>query len=116
MKRVISGLLTLGLTATLALSADRAQDRAAASPATQPAVTLLDLHPVDPANYPDEPALAGGLPRVISGADAGAASADQRQIHMPAVVTPGQSQRMRLRAMPMVKPVPGSSSVTTAPC
>jgi S1-C subfamily serine protease len=88
---LISGLLTIGLTTTLALNADMAHERAVASAVTEPEVTLLDLHPVNPANYPDEPALAGGLPRVISGSDSGAAPADQRQIHMPAVVTPAQS-------------------------
>ena len=86
MNRVISGLLAAGLTATLALNAHPPRQ-----PVAEPSITLLDLHPVNSANYPQEPALAGGLPRVISGGVSGAAPADQRQIHMPGVVTPSGS-------------------------
>jgi S1-C subfamily serine protease len=89
--RLTSGMLTVGLAAILSLNADLAQDRAAVSQLVEPAVTLLDLHPVNPANYPDDPALAGGLPKVISGGGSGAAPTDQREIHIPAVVTPTQS-------------------------
>ena len=65
----------------LVLNADLAQDRGAVFALAEPAVTLLDQHPVDPTP-------AGGLPRVISG---GAAPTDQQEIHIPAVVTPTQS-------------------------
>jgi S1-C subfamily serine protease len=84
---VISRLLTLGLATTLALSADQAP---ASAPTWQPIVTLLDMHPVNPANYPDEPAL-GGLPKVVGGRGDGTVPSDERQIHMPGVVTPSQS-------------------------
>jgi len=89
--QVISGLLAAGLTVTVALHADPARDPAAASPLAEPTITLLDLHPVNSANYPTDPALAGGLPGVINGSTSGAGPADQREIHMPAVVTPSQS-------------------------
>jgi S1-C subfamily serine protease len=59
------------------------------SPAN-PAVTLLDLHLVNSANYPGEPAPAGALPQVIGGGGSGAEPSDPRQIHMPTVVTPTQ--------------------------
>jgi S1-C subfamily serine protease len=84
--RVIGGLLIAGLTATLALNTDRA----ATSPLAEPTVTLLDLHPVNSANYPNDPAL-GGLPGVINGGTFSTVPGDQREIHMPAVVTPTQS-------------------------
>lgn len=87
MKRVISGLLSVGLATTLALSADAA----ATLPVAEPAVTLLDMHPVNPSNYQQEPALAGALPRVISGANGNTVPSDPRQIRMPSVVTPSQS-------------------------
>jgi S1-C subfamily serine protease len=89
--RIISGLLIVGVTATLTLNADSAQDLVAAPALGEPRVILLDLHPVNPANYPQDPALAGGLPKVITGSDSGAAPTDPQQIHMPAVVSPTQS-------------------------
>src|SRR5580692_3881626 len=88
--RVTSGLLMLGLTTTLALNADHARDRKAAWPMAWPPLTLLDLHPANPANYPDA-ALTGGLPRVVSAGNTGAAPGDPRQVRMPTVVTPSQS-------------------------
>jgi S1-C subfamily serine protease len=87
--RVISGLLTVGLTAVLALKAD-VQSQATALPLAEPTVTLLDMHPVDPAKYPSEPALGGGLPRVVSTSNSTGSAADQRQVRMPNVVTPSQ--------------------------
>lgn len=54
-------------------------------------VTLLDLHPVNSADYQQDPAMVGGLPRVIAGHDPGGTPADPQQIHIPAVVMPSQS-------------------------
>ena len=82
MNRVISGLLTLGLTATLALNADRA----AAPPLTEPTVTLLDLHPADFQNAPNSQSMAAAMPRIVRQGDVGLP--DQRQVIVPAVVTP----------------------------
>jgi S1-C subfamily serine protease len=89
--RVISGLLTVGLTVIIGMDTHPVQDTAAAKPWPEPVITLLDLHPVNSANYPNDPAMAGALPGVISQGDSGAAPPDQRQIHMPAVVTPSES-------------------------
>jgi S1-C subfamily serine protease len=74
-------MLIAGLAASLVLTADLAKDRGGGLAFAEPAVTLLDQHPVDPS-------LAGGLPKVISG---GAVPSDQQAIHIPAVVTPTQS-------------------------
>ncbi len=89
MNRVISGLLTVGLTASLAISAGPARDTPATKAMPEPVVTLLDLHPVNPADYPNDPAAAATLPKVINRGDT--AAPDQRQIAMPAVVTPSGS-------------------------
>jgi S1-C subfamily serine protease len=89
--RVISGLLTAGLTASLALYAELPRTSAVTLAMAEPVVTLFDLHPVNSANYPDEPALSGGLPRVVSGGAPGTTAGDPRQVHMPTVVTPSQS-------------------------
>jgi S1-C subfamily serine protease len=88
MQRVIGGLLSVGLTVSLAVSAPAANEVSAwQPPALEPYVTLLDMHPVDMSAQTGH-AMIGSMPMVIRRGQA--AIPDQRQIQVPAVVTPTQ--------------------------
>jgi S1-C subfamily serine protease len=77
--RVVSGLLTIGLTGALSVSA------AAGLPSPEPFVTLLDMHPVEGAfSTPAPTSKAAAMPTVVR---QGQASGVQ-EITMPVVVTP----------------------------
>jgi S1-C subfamily serine protease len=88
--RLIGAVLTVGLAVTLSTSAVRepsigaTRDQAAFA-AAMPAVTLLDMHPVDPM-YSQTAKSMGSMP-VINRPGA-SPSPDPRQIPIPAVVTP----------------------------
>jgi S1-C subfamily serine protease len=91
-KRVISGLLCVGLTLSLSLSGASlsGEPGTVAAPLSEPVVTLLDMHPVDPAKYPGGQGgvqgIPGSMPNIVRQGDA--MVSDQRQIRLPAVVTP----------------------------
>lgn len=85
MNRVISGVLSAGLTVALSLNAG-----SATKPLPQPPVTLLDLHGVNPADYPTQPVAAGALPQVFNQGGTAQSGAAQ-QISIPAVQMPTQS-------------------------
>jgi S1-C subfamily serine protease len=88
MNRLTSLLLMIGLTATLSTSAAQVREAGITLPSLDPFITLLDMHPVDPAVMQNAQSMALAMPRVIRQGEA--AAPDQRQIQMPAVVTPLQ--------------------------
>lgn len=86
MNRLINGLLTIGLAATLSMSAVPTRDAGVVPPSREPFVTLLDMHPVDPKYSQNAQAMALAMPKIVRQGEAG--GSDQRQIQVPAVVTP----------------------------
>lgn len=88
MQQWIGGLLAVGATVSLLLNGNCAQAARTALPLPAPRVTLLDLHPLNAANDPSVPPPASGLPAVVNAGASAELPADQREIRMPAVVTP----------------------------
>ena len=87
MNRLISAVLTVGLTVTLSMSAAAP---VSSLPSPNPFVTLLQLHPVDAIYAQSAKAMAMTLPTIIH--PGGAIAPDHRQIQMPGVVTPTPQQ------------------------
>lgn len=84
MRHWLNGLLTVGLTAALTIWAAPTGEQL---PSPDPYVTLLDMHPVTDL-YKPSAQMALAMPRVVRRGDAD--DPDQRQIQVPAVVTPSQ--------------------------
>jgi S1-C subfamily serine protease len=82
----MSGLLAVGLTAVLLMCAAPGHRSVAASLPPEPAVTLLDLHPVDPATFQNNETIISAVPRIVRRGQAGAP--DSSQVTVPVVVTP----------------------------
>ena len=83
MNRLIGAVLTVGLTVILSASAIRDQPAIAAA---EPAVTLLDMHPVDQ-GFSQAAKSMGSMP--VVNRPGASPSPDPRQIAISVVVTPG---------------------------
>jgi S1-C subfamily serine protease len=84
--RLVSTLLSVGLTVTLSMSEVPSQAPANGNAWPEPAVTPLDLHPVEMPNQTGLTPMTRGTPMIVR--PGVALVPDQRQIAMPAVVTP----------------------------